>query len=68
MNGKLNLNMNKVKEARDYAQRIASEVHDFVEEHTTVSIERAICRFFGIDGVRKPSSSACGDLGSYSPS
>jgi len=51
MNGKLNLNMNKVKEARDYAQRIASEVHNFVEEHTTVSIERAICRFFGIDGV-----------------
>jgi len=51
MKGKLNLDWNKVEEARNYSRKIADAVHNFVNEHTTVSVERAICRLLGIDGV-----------------
>jgi beta-lysine 5,6-aminomutase alpha subunit len=51
MKGKLNLDGRKVAEARDYAEKISDGIHDFVVQHTTVSVERAVCRLLGIDGV-----------------
>ncbi|NLT46022.1 MAG: D-lysine 5,6-aminomutase subunit alpha [Thermotogaceae bacterium] len=51
MKGKLNLDERKVAEARDYAETISDGIHDFVIQHTTVSVERAVCRLLGIDGV-----------------
>jgi len=48
---KLGLDFNKVNRARELARDIASDVQKFVEHHTTVSVERTICRLLGIDGV-----------------
>ena len=41
----------EVEHARDVARRIAGQVQDFVEDYTTVAVERTLCRFLGIDGV-----------------
>lgn len=51
MNNKLNLNFDTVNKARSSAHNIALEVQTFIDKHTTVSVERTICRLFGIDGV-----------------
>jgi len=50
---KLNLDKNKVLEARNYALKIALETQDFIDVHTTVTVERTICRLLGIDGTDK---------------
>lgn len=49
---KLGLNWNIVKEAREHAKNIADDVQSFIDLHTTVSIERTVCRLLGIDGVK----------------
>ena len=49
---KLNLNWDLVNEARKHAQNIARDVQNFIDLHTTVTIERAVCRLLGIDGVK----------------
>jgi beta-lysine 5,6-aminomutase alpha subunit len=49
--GKLNLDHNKIKEARKLSLKIAEETQDFINDHTTVTVERTICRLLGIDGV-----------------
>jgi len=51
MQSKLNLNQTLVEKARNSAARIADEVQAFIDPHTTVTVERAICRLLGIDGV-----------------
>ena len=51
MNNKLNLDFKKVEYARNLAKKISDDVQDFVEKHTTISVERAVCRMLGIDGV-----------------
>jgi len=51
MKSKLKLDSNKIKTARQSAKQIADEVQTFVDEYTTVAVERTICRLFGIDGV-----------------
>ncbi len=51
MKSKLNLNQNIVEEARKSAENIATEVQEFVEVHTTVAVERTVCRLMGVDGV-----------------
>ncbi len=51
MQSKLGLDFNKVEHARELAHNIASEVQSFVEDYTTVAVERTLCRLLGIDGV-----------------
>lgn len=48
---KLNLNFDVVDKARKYARDIAYDTQEFIEKHTTVSVERTVCRLLGIDGV-----------------
>ncbi|MFL0252786.1 lysine 5,6-aminomutase subunit alpha [Clostridium neuense] len=51
MKSKLNLDFETVRKARNCAHNIAVEVQNFIDKNTTVSVERTICRLFGIDGV-----------------
>ena len=51
MESKLNLNRNLVDKARESARRIAEDTQNFIDLHTTVTVERAVCRLLGIDGV-----------------
>lgn len=48
---KLNLDFKKVSEAKTVSKRIAFEVQKFVNNYTTVTVERTLCRLIGIDGV-----------------
>lgn len=50
---KLNLDWKKVEEARRLAQSIAQDTQLFVDLHTTVTVERTVCRLLGIDGVNE---------------
>ncbi|QUI24066.1 lysine 5,6-aminomutase subunit alpha [Vallitalea pronyensis] len=53
MTSKLHLNETLVAESRTAAKEIAHETQRFIEKHTTVSVERTICRLLGIDGVNE---------------
>ena len=48
--GKLNLDQKLIDSSRSAAARIADQVQEFIDAHTTVSTERAVLRLFGIDG------------------
>lgn len=48
---KLGLDPAKVSHAKDLARSIAVDVQKFVEQYTTVAVERTLCRLLGIDGV-----------------
>lgn len=48
---KLGLDFTKVEHARDVARTIAADVQKYVEQYTTVAVERSLCRLLGIDGV-----------------
>lgn len=48
---KLNLDLKKVDSARQCAARIAHDMQDFIDRHTTVSTERTILRLLGVDGI-----------------
>ncbi|MCL2670677.1 MAG: lysine 5,6-aminomutase subunit alpha [Clostridiales bacterium] len=48
---KLNLNQNTVNKARQSAARVAADTQSFIDRHTTVTVERAVCRLLGVDGV-----------------
>lgn len=48
---KLGLDFGRVKYAKQLAEKIAAGVQDFVEQYTTVAVERTLCRLLGIDGV-----------------
>ena len=48
---KLGLDFTKVAHAKDVARNIAVDVQSFVEQYTTVAVERTLCRLLGIDGV-----------------
>ncbi len=50
-NSKLGLDFKKVDAAKQVAQNIAVDVQKFVENYTTVAVERTLCRLIGIDGV-----------------
>ena len=50
-NSKIGLNFEEVEYARGKAKEIANQVQDFVENYTTVAVERTLCRLLGIDGV-----------------
>lgn len=47
----LRLDWKKVERAREAASVIAGQVTEHLASCTTVAVERAICRLFGIDGV-----------------
>ena len=51
MQSKLGLDFTKVAQAKEKAQQIATGVQQFVNEYTTVAVERTLCRLLGIDGV-----------------
>jgi beta-lysine 5,6-aminomutase alpha subunit len=51
MNSKLNLNLELVDKGRQAAHKIALDTQDFIDKHTTVAVERTVCRLLGIDGV-----------------
>ncbi len=53
MESKLGLNLELVAEARASAARVAEETQRFIDQHTTVTVERAVCRLLGIDGVNE---------------
>lgn len=48
---KLGLDFNKVDHAKQVARNIAVDVQKFVEQYTTVAVERTLCRLLGIDGI-----------------
>ena len=51
MTSKLGLDFTKVEYARGLAKKIADQVQEFVEQYTTVAVERTLSRLMGIDGV-----------------
>ncbi|MDR0420236.1 MAG: lysine 5,6-aminomutase subunit alpha [Prevotellaceae bacterium] len=48
---KTGLDFEKVKHAKQVAKNIANDVQKFVDNYTTVAVERTICRLLGIDGI-----------------
>ena len=48
---KVGIDFAKVDKARNAAGAIAEDVQSFVDRYTTVTVERTLCRFVGIDGV-----------------
>jgi len=50
---KLNLDRPSIDKARASAANVAAETQAFIDKYTTVSVERAVCRLLGIDGVNK---------------
>ena len=53
MASKLNLDQNKVDRARAAARQVAVDTQTFIDRHTTVTVERAVCRLLLIDGVNE---------------
>lgn len=51
MQSKLNLNESLVKSARESARRVALDTQRFIDQNTTVAVERAVCRLLGMDKV-----------------
>lgn len=41
----------KVQLGREFASKIAAEVQQFIDAHTTVGVERTVCRALGVQGV-----------------
>lgn len=50
-NSKLGLDFNKVAHAKEVSRKIADDVQKFVDQYSTVAVERTLCRLLGIDGV-----------------
>ena len=48
---KLKLNQDIVQSCRDYSNIIAEDVQHYIDQHSTVSVERTVLRLLGIDGV-----------------
>lgn len=48
---KLGLDFKKVEQAKLVSKSIADDVQKFVNNYTTVAVERTLCRLMGIDGV-----------------
>ncbi|MDH7483333.1 MAG: lysine 5,6-aminomutase subunit alpha [Spirochaetales bacterium] len=51
MRSKLNLPQDKIDRARALAASICAPVLEFIEQHTTVTVERATLRLLGADGA-----------------
>jgi len=53
MESKLNLNPEIIDSARSAARNIADDVQEFIDINTTVTVERAVARLMGVDGVNE---------------
>ncbi len=53
MESKLGLDNKSIERARSLSAHIAGEIQNFVDDYTTVAVERTLCRLLGIDGVDK---------------
>ena len=53
LESKLNLNFELVEKARAHASRVADDTQRFIDRHTTIAVERTVCRLLGIDGVNE---------------
>ena len=51
MQSKLSLDQNLIDQARTSARFVAEDVQSYIDLHTTVTVERAICRLLGVDSV-----------------
>lgn len=51
MHSRVGIDSRKVEYARSLARNIARDVQGFVDNYTTVAVERTIARLLGIDGV-----------------
>jgi len=47
----IEVDQKQVQRARQAAGRITREIQDYIDRHTTDTIERTVARFFGIDGT-----------------
>lgn len=50
---KLGIDWSLVEKARESAFNIANSVNEYVQDYSTVSVERTICRLLGIDGINE---------------
>lgn len=50
---KLNLDSLRIEQARNSAKRIVIRTQEFIDKHTTTTIERTVCRLLEIDGADK---------------
>ncbi|BEP27757.1 lysine 5,6-aminomutase subunit alpha [Helicovermis profundi] len=53
MKGKLNLDFKLVEKAKKSAGNIADDIQEFIDLHTTITVERTVIRLLGIDGVNE---------------
>ncbi len=51
MKSKLGLDKTRIDRARELAAAIVASVQEYIDGHTTISIERAALRMMGVDGV-----------------
>ena len=51
MENKLNLDPKKIENCRNYAKQCAESMQKMIDANTTVTVERTIIRFLGVDGV-----------------
>ena len=60
---KLNLDQSRITYGRKLAAEIVGKVREHIDAHTTVSVERAVLRLIGVDGVDSagvPLGQCCG--------
>ena len=48
---KLRIDMKTVEKCRKYAEKISKNVQNYINRHSTVAVERTVCRLLGVDGV-----------------
>ena len=48
---KLNLDQKLIDSSRDAANKIAEDIQNFIDAHTTTATERTVARLLGVDGV-----------------
>ena len=53
---KIHLDLEQVKRVKSLAKDIADDIQGFVSRHSSTSVERAILRLYGVDGVTKVGS------------
>jgi beta-lysine 5,6-aminomutase alpha subunit len=53
---KIHLDLEQVKHVKSLAKEIADDIQGFVSRHSSTSVERAILRLYGVDGVTKVGS------------
>ena len=51
MDSKLNIDRSLIKACRKSAKKISQKIQKYIDVHSTIAVERTVCRFFGVDGV-----------------